>query len=118
MQLLTFDWVEDSLSHTPVHASQRSTDLHHQSPQRQKALLFDKGKTRPSLHCLQTCRLQRIKKYQTYSRITEHTSLGKGNNDEGNCKCNFSAILKLIAYRLLKYKAPAFWYEKDDTHHN
>lgn len=45
-------------------------------------------------------------------------SLGKGNNNEGCSKCNFSAILKLNAYRLLKYKASAFYYEKDDAHHN
>lgn len=35
-------------------------------------------------------------------------SLGKGNNDEGYCKCNFGAILKLNAYRLLKIQGIHF----------
>lgn len=116
MEFLTFDWVEGSPSHTPAHASQRSTSLHHQSPQRQKALLFGKGKTLPSLHCLQTCRPEGKEEYQIYAHIRDCMLPGEGNKDEGYCKCNFSAIWKLNVYRLLKYKAPTFYCEKD-THH-
>lgn len=116
MGFLTFDWVEGSRSHIPAHASQRSTSLHHQSPQRQKALLFGKGKTLPSLHCLQTCRPDGKEEYQIYSHIRDCMLLGEGNKDEGYSKFKFSANWKLNVYRLLKYEAPTFYCEKDINH--
>lgn len=62
MNLIFFNtsgWVEGNQTHTPEHACQKSINLHHQSPQKQRVLLFGKGIVQPSLHYLQICKIKR-----------------------------------------------------------
>lgn len=69
----TSGWAEGSLSRTPEHACQRSTSPHHQSPQMQRGLWFDRERILPSLHYPQTCTIQIGRKNHISLRLESST---------------------------------------------